>query len=397
MEFETRKNDYLILKFNRKRTVPITIFLRALSATKLAERSVERAQQLVMADVIGNAELQRREVELSVARAELRAASDQLRLIGLPESMINRLRDTGALASEVAITVDEYKQFVEWSHDEAGGKLKLIHHAAFGTLAQNIAAVKVAEKAGAELVLLAYPHNFYATTEQHIFDYTKAFCDATRLGVILFPVPHWGFERVHPAGMSPELIKKMVREIPNIVCIKAEAGMPTPAGFVEAWKNHAHEVVVTSAHRSPAKTADYTANADAQVVDGNISLSDVDDTELAGAVATISSGFRPGDTLSYDTELASSLGISENTVKNHLRNILEKLQLRTRMEAALYAVRERLVDTAAREMGIDIAVDLKGITYEARGRLFAHRAAPIQVNYLGYPGTTGAAQVFTYG
>ena len=30
MEFETRKNDYLILKFNRKRTVPITIFLRAL-------------------------------------------------------------------------------------------------------------------------------------------------------------------------------------------------------------------------------------------------------------------------------------------------------------------------------------------------------------------------------
>ena len=32
MEFETRKSDYLILKFNRKRTVPITVFLRALSA-----------------------------------------------------------------------------------------------------------------------------------------------------------------------------------------------------------------------------------------------------------------------------------------------------------------------------------------------------------------------------
>ncbi|MBP9676744.1 MAG: DNA-directed RNA polymerase subunit beta [Anaerolineaceae bacterium] len=32
MEFETRKNDYLILKYNRKRTVPITIFLRALAA-----------------------------------------------------------------------------------------------------------------------------------------------------------------------------------------------------------------------------------------------------------------------------------------------------------------------------------------------------------------------------
>jgi len=34
MEFETRKNDYMILKFNRKRTVPITIFLRALAAIK---------------------------------------------------------------------------------------------------------------------------------------------------------------------------------------------------------------------------------------------------------------------------------------------------------------------------------------------------------------------------
>jgi hypothetical protein len=32
MEFETRKNDYIILKFNRKRTVPITIFLRTLAA-----------------------------------------------------------------------------------------------------------------------------------------------------------------------------------------------------------------------------------------------------------------------------------------------------------------------------------------------------------------------------
>lgn len=32
MEFETRKSDYIILKFNRKRTVPITVFLRALAS-----------------------------------------------------------------------------------------------------------------------------------------------------------------------------------------------------------------------------------------------------------------------------------------------------------------------------------------------------------------------------
>jgi DNA-binding NarL/FixJ family response regulator len=43
-------------------------------------------------------------------------------------------------------------------------------------------------------------------------------------------------------------------------------------------------------------------------------------------------------------EIAADLVIAENTVKNHVRNILEKLQLRSRMEAALYAVREKLVD-----------------------------------------------------
>jgi DNA-binding NarL/FixJ family response regulator len=43
-------------------------------------------------------------------------------------------------------------------------------------------------------------------------------------------------------------------------------------------------------------------------------------------------------------EIAKELFISENTVKNHVRNILEKLQLHSRMEAVMYAVREKLLD-----------------------------------------------------
>jgi len=48
------------------------------------------------------------------------------------------------------------------------------------------------------------------------------------------------------------------------------------------------------------------------------------------------------------------------------------------------------VASLARELTIDIAVDLKGFTQDGRASIFAHRAAPIQVNYLGYPGTMGA-------
>jgi len=43
-------------------------------------------------------------------------------------------------------------------------------------------------------------------------------------------------------------------------------------------------------------------------------------------------------------DIAQSLSIAENTVKNHVRNILEKLHLHSRMQAVLYAVRQNLLD-----------------------------------------------------
>jgi protein O-GlcNAc transferase len=43
-----------------------------------------------------------------------------------------------------------------------------------------------------------------------------------------------------------------------------------------------------------------------------------------------------------------------------------------------------------RALEIDIAVDLKGFTQDSRPEIFTHRPAPVQVGYLGYPGTIGA-------
>ncbi|MFZ4481425.1 MAG: tetratricopeptide repeat protein, partial [Rhodoferax sp.] len=71
--------------------------------------------------------------------------------------------------------------------------------------------------------------------------------------------------------------------------------------------------------------------------------------------------------------------------------------MRTRIEAAFdkfIDVRDQPDSEVAllcRTLGIDVAVDLKGFTQDERAGIFAYRAAPIQVSYLGYPGTMGAA------
>lgn len=48
------------------------------------------------------------------------------------------------------------------------------------------------------------------------------------------------------------------------------------------------------------------------------------------------------------------------------------------------------VATLCRSHGIDIAIDLKGYTQFSRLGIFSYRVAPVQISYLGYPGTTGA-------
>jgi protein O-GlcNAc transferase len=56
---------------------------------------------------------------------------------------------------------------------------------------------------------------------------------------------------------------------------------------------------------------------------------------------------------------------------------------------------DRDVAQISRDLGIDIAVDLKGFTQDARMGIFAEQCAPIQINFLGYPGTL-AAPYFDY-
>src|SRR5882672_5156109 len=71
----------------------------------------------------------------------------------------------------------------------------------------------------------------------------------------------------------------------------------------------------------------------------------------------------------------------------------EQSEVRTRVKGAV----ETFIDTRGksdfeiasllREREVDIAVDLMGLTADCRSAIFAFRPAPVQVNYLGYPGT----------
>ncbi len=79
-------------------------FLKSASQMQLQTRAVERAKALLAADVIGTAELQRREAELQSAEAEMRAAADQLRVLGMSRAALDKLAATRQISSVTPIT-----------------------------------------------------------------------------------------------------------------------------------------------------------------------------------------------------------------------------------------------------------------------------------------------------
>ena len=74
----------------------------------------------------------------------------------------------------------------------------------------------------------------------------------------------------------------------------------------------------------------------------------------------------------------------------------KKSTIRTRLKRAfdhwheVSAKSDREVAQLIRDLGLEIAVDLKGYTWNSRPEILAYRPAPIQINYLGFPGTMGA-------
>jgi cobalt-zinc-cadmium efflux system membrane fusion protein len=80
------------------------VYIKALQQIDLQSKAVERARVLLEADVISKAELQRRESELSAAKADFNAAGDQLHVLGMSFEAIAKLSKTSKMHSFSTVT-----------------------------------------------------------------------------------------------------------------------------------------------------------------------------------------------------------------------------------------------------------------------------------------------------
>ena len=140
----------------------------------------------------------------------------------------------------------------------------------------------------------------------------------------------------------------------------------------EIWVNDKHPFnsslgpIFKSRHRDKIKlgyySSDFNEHAVAYLLAELLELHDKNQFELFGFY------FGPTDSSAIHKRVSSSF------------NQFIDVGLKTDKDIALMS----------REMGIDIAINLNGFTALARPDIFSFRTAPIQVNYLGYPSTTGA-------
>jgi cobalt-zinc-cadmium efflux system membrane fusion protein len=112
---QVRRGDVLAILHSTELGNAQLAYLKAIAQAEVSQRAVERAKELFSADVIGRAELQKRESDLKVAQAELLSARTQLELLGMSETDIAELTRTGdararaAIRSTIAGTIVERK------------------------------------------------------------------------------------------------------------------------------------------------------------------------------------------------------------------------------------------------------------------------------------------------
>ncbi len=104
----------------------------------------------------------------------------------------------------------------------------------------------------------------------------------------------------------------------------------------------------------------------------------------AHATAHLMSGvFEHHDRQRFETIAISYGPDDESGMRTRLQTAFDRfIDVRTKSDFEIAAL--------LRQLEVNIAIDLKGLTKDARSGILSHRPAPIQTHYLGYPGTMGA-------
>ncbi|MBU1690258.1 MAG: efflux RND transporter periplasmic adaptor subunit [Gammaproteobacteria bacterium] len=99
-----KRGEQLAMLHSAELSAAQLAYLKALSQAELQRRAVDRAKLLFASDVIGSAELQKRESELAQAQAELQASHGQLGVLGMTGSAMAKLAATRSVHSLSSIT-----------------------------------------------------------------------------------------------------------------------------------------------------------------------------------------------------------------------------------------------------------------------------------------------------
>lgn len=177
------------------------------------------------------------------------------------------------------------------------------------------------------------------------------------------------------------LHQQLVREV--------RAGKPvTPFGFVIASSSPTDQQLCAASyvrHRHPPVAPPLWAGE--RYRHDRIRLAYLSADLQEHATAYLMAGlFEQHDRQRFETIAVSFSPDGEGAMRTRIRGAFDRfIDAQRRHDAEIAKL--------LRDLEIDIAVDLKGFTTDSRTGIFAHRPVPVQVNYLGYPGTMGTEYI----
>ncbi len=124
------------------------------------------------------------------------------------------------VATETGLTFEEQKALVSIVTDAAKGRISVSTSILFDNFERSVEMIEHAEKAGCQTILLGFPANWYPLTAEEVLAKTRDLCALTNMAVVIYPSPHFNFERLHPSGYPLDILGQ-VAEIENVVSIKA--------------------------------------------------------------------------------------------------------------------------------------------------------------------------------